>query len=55
MEIYCIYITKKKKLVYKMIHCDNYLKVNSFNSYGHKLIVKKHNRNIKRILTVLNK
>lgn len=39
---YYVYITKNERLVYKKISCDNFLNLNDFNSYGHKIILKEY-------------
>ena len=40
MEIYCIYITEKGKLIYKRLKWDNFIEENGHNSYRHRLILK---------------
>lgn len=47
MEIYYVYITKKGKLIYKRLKCDNLILENKTNSYGHKLILKTNSNQLK--------
>ena len=48
MEIYCVYITKSKKLKYRKIGFDNFLNVGEYNNYGQKLLIKFQNLPFKR-------